>query len=229
MVSLLTGPIPLWNSSSHQILWLFCSLSSATKVVSLPLQTLTLCWGKGRLPSLFGFKPLPIPCPHELASSSVENTRGINFLRRCSAPFAWPPWTILRREVRLTNTSLLSSSLTVSLGVYKMNIDFPLDHKFCTINTPPPPNKFLLLIVNTSGHRSSSEPEKHLHLKWLQTAVSQCWTSTFPLPPPPTPLLCQLYKSNNNVAWENRCRFAGEPVVAPRNDVCFLRLTITKT
>ena len=82
--------------------------------ISLPLQALTLCWTRGLLPSLFALPPLPIPCPQEFPSSSVENTRGINFLRRCNGPFACPLCTMLRRALRLTNTSLFSKSLTVS-------------------------------------------------------------------------------------------------------------------
>ena len=96
-----------------------CKNDRDFREISLPLQALTLCWTRGRLPSLFAFPPLPIPCPQEFPSSSVENTRGINFLRRCSAPFACPLCTMLRKALRLTNTSLFSRSLTVSCGAYK--------------------------------------------------------------------------------------------------------------
>lgn len=97
--------------------------------ISLPLHALTFCRFKGSLPSLLGFPPLPIPWPHELPSSFVENTKGISFLRRCSAPFVWPLWIMLRRELRFTKTSLLSSSLTASLGAYKKIMNDQLDLK----------------------------------------------------------------------------------------------------
>ena len=94
----------------------FCKLS-------LPLRALTFCWDKGRFPSLFPpLPPLPIPWPQEFPSSSVENTKGINFLSRCSAPFSCPPWTMLRRALRFTNASLFSKSLTVSCGACKKQI-----------------------------------------------------------------------------------------------------------
>jgi len=71
--------------------------------------------------------PLPIPCPQEFPSSSVENTRGINFLRSCSPAFACPLCTMIRRVLRLAYTSLLSRSLIVSCGAYKKDRFF----RFC--------------------------------------------------------------------------------------------------
>ena len=103
-------------------IWNGCKNYRDFREISLPLLALTLCWTRGRLPSLFALPPLPIPCPQEFPSSSVENTRGINFLRRCNGPFACPLCTMLWIALRLTNTSLFSKSLRVSCRAYKKNI-----------------------------------------------------------------------------------------------------------